>query len=259
MYSGFFLKNESPSVQNFSFKNTRFVAHAGGALFDSDGNMLTYTNSREAVILNYGKGHRVFEIDFGLTSDGKLVAVHDWESGAKILNWGGDVPALEDFKGLKIHEKYTTMSIDDVVKLMNEYKDMYIVTDTKEMDKNLIIQEFAEIYRAAENVDINILDRIIPQIYYPKMLETIYEVYPFQNVIYTLYMSLQNDFEVVNFVKEHPSIKAITMLGNRATEEFVSRLDDIGLFVYCHTINEFNEAIRLMNIGVHGLYTDYLY
>jgi glycerophosphoryl diester phosphodiesterase len=76
--------------------STRFIdytliAHAGGTLFDRDGAMLTYTNSKEAIEQNYRRGHRVFEIDFSLTRDGYLAAVHDWEHGKRLTgeNWTG--------------------------------------------------------------------------------------------------------------------------------------------------------------------------
>jgi glycerophosphoryl diester phosphodiesterase len=50
------------------------------------------------------------------------------------------------------------------------YPEIYIVTDTKETDPELITKEFAEIKRAAQKVNAALLDRIIPQIYYPRML-----------------------------------------------------------------------------------------
>jgi glycerophosphoryl diester phosphodiesterase len=161
-----------------------------GALFADDGEMLTYTNSLEAIEQNYRNGHRVFEIDFFLTRDGWLAAVHDWEHGSKITNSNWEsASTLEEWKSKKNYGKYTPIDINDIVKLMATYKDMYIVTDTKETDKGLVIKEFTEIYKATERIDIGLLDRFIPQIYYPQMLETLYGIYEFKNVIYTLYQS----------------------------------------------------------------------
>ncbi|MDR1388703.1 MAG: hypothetical protein LBJ31_01825 [Treponema sp.] len=70
-------------------KEQLLIAHAGGALFGAGGETLTYTNSLEAVEQNYMRGHRVFEIDFSLTKDGKLAAVHDWDHGREITQTGG--------------------------------------------------------------------------------------------------------------------------------------------------------------------------
>jgi glycerophosphoryl diester phosphodiesterase len=229
-------------------------------LFADDGEILIYTNSLEAIEQNYRKGHRVFEIDFNLTKDARLAAVHYWGDGKKMTNsdWEG-APTLEEWKSRKIYGKYTPIDINDIVKLMETYEDIYIVTDTKETDKDLVVKQFMEIYKAAEQVDIRLLDRFIPQIYYPRMLETIYDIYAFKNVIYTLYMSPQPDDAVLDFVENHGSIFAVTMWPWRATEDFVRRLNESGKRVYVHTINKFQEAYDIMKRGVYGLYTDYLY
>ncbi|GAA3327987.1 hypothetical protein GCM10020331_070140 [Ectobacillus funiculus] len=39
------------------------------------------TNSLDALLVNYKRGFRVFEIDLNMTSDGHLVARHDWTPG----------------------------------------------------------------------------------------------------------------------------------------------------------------------------------
>ncbi|MDR0553212.1 MAG: hypothetical protein LBG76_00225 [Treponema sp.] len=236
------------------------AAPAGGVLFDRNGAMLTYTNSKEAIEQNYRRGHRVFEIDFYLTRDGRLAAVHDWEHGKNITgeNWM-EAPSLAEWKKSKIHGEYTPLDVDDIIVLLNMYPDMYIVTDTKETDPELITKEFAEIKRAAQKVNAALLDRIIPQIYYPRMLETIYALYPFQNVIYTLYQSSQTDDEVLRFVQNHPSVKALTMWPDRASAGFVEVLKKLDKKVYVHTVNRFEEAYQARTRGVFGFYTDYLF
>lgn len=51
----------------------RLIAHGLGEI-----SSVSVTNSHEAFITNYNKGHRVFEADLILTQDGQLVARHDW-------------------------------------------------------------------------------------------------------------------------------------------------------------------------------------
>jgi glycerophosphoryl diester phosphodiesterase len=238
------------------------VAHAGGALFDDAGEMKIYTNAREAVELNYAKGHRVFEIDFGLTSDGRLAAVHDWVYGVTITEspMPEEGPTLAEWKSKKIHGKWTPMDIDDVVALMSSHPDMFLVTDTKvARDIDIILAEFREIRRAAEKVDIEILNRVVPQIYNPEMLQPVQSVWDWPSIIYTLYQSSQTPEEVIDFVKEHDEIHGITMWPVIATDEFIAELKKLDRVVYCHTINNFGEAFVLCSRGVHGLYTDYLY
>jgi glycerophosphoryl diester phosphodiesterase len=240
--------------------NSLLIAHAGGALYGIGGEIITYTNSLEAIEQNYQRGHRFFEIDFSLTKDGKLAAVHDWRTGKEITQaeWTG-IPTNEEWKAKKIHGKYKTLDIDGIIALMAKYRDMFIVTDTKETQENMVAKQFMEIYKASGQIDIEILNRFIPQIYYPQMLKTIYDIYPFRNVIYTLYQSPQSDEEVLEFVKNHNSIYAVTMWPDRAVENFVNELTKLDKRIYVHTVNKFEEAYQIMQSGVSGLYTDYLY
>ena len=242
------------------FTDYQLIAHAGGALFDEFGTMLPYTNSKEAVLANYEKGHRVFELDFHLTADGFLAAGHDWDKSAgELTGTLRKKPTLREWKDTKIYGTYTTMDINDVIELLAQYEDMYIVTDTKETAAGAITKQFSEIVQAAKKIDAALLDRIIPQIYYPAMLKTVFAVHEFPAVIYTLYLSSQTDAGVLRFVEAHPAIKAVTMQEARATKEFVAALGARQLVTYIHTINRFTEALDILNRGVYGLYTDYLY
>jgi glycerophosphoryl diester phosphodiesterase len=66
-------------------KKRFIIAHAGGKI---DG--FIYTNSLEALNSSYKKGCLLFELDIQETSDGKLIAVHDWEEFKKITNYQGE-------------------------------------------------------------------------------------------------------------------------------------------------------------------------
>lgn len=50
------------------------ILHAMGRIDE-----YTYTNSRDALENGYQNGNRLFECDFITTSDGQLVACHDWD------------------------------------------------------------------------------------------------------------------------------------------------------------------------------------
>jgi glycerophosphoryl diester phosphodiesterase len=229
----------------------RLVAHAGGALIDNS-EIHTYTNSYEAIAHNYQMGHRVFEIDFNLTRDGKLAAVHDWEDNIVI-------PTMDEWKKQKIKNKYTTMDIDDVLSFMYIHKDVFLITDVKFLDPKDIHLQFAEIYNSAKKYDVDILNRIIPQIYFPEMLSIIDEIYNFPSVIYTLYRNDPSPKSVVDFVKQHDNVQVVAMWPYKATEEFVRDLASTGKLVYTHTINNVTELLDCYNLGIYGFYTDYLY
>ena len=158
-------------------EENKLIAHAGGAVREK-GYTTYYTNSREALVQNYNLGHRVFEIDFYLTSDQKLAAVHDWYQFGTYDGVAFSAMQWKEFRtnGQPITEgRYTTMLIDDVLDEMLINKDMYIVTDTKsfELSEQETYIQFKNIYDEAMKKDPELLSRIIPQIYNEKMYEII--------------------------------------------------------------------------------------
>lgn len=234
------------------------IAHAGGGLYKIDDNgekiSVIYTNSPEALENSYKNGHRVFEMDFLLTSDGKLAAVHDW------VNIAGKKQSSEEWKNFKIDGVYTSMFIGDVYKFMLEYPDTFLVTDTKSFyyGEKDIQKQFEELVNTAKDIDESLLNRIIPQVYDQSCYKILMEVYPFESVIYTLYESPDSDKEVVDFVAKHDNIKVVTMEWYRYTEEFYDDLTELSKYIYFFTINVPKEIERFRSWGVHGFYTDYM-
>jgi len=115
----------------------RYIAHAGGMIDN-----LTYTNSLEALNVNYTKGFRLFELDIIKTTDGKFVAAHDWEHWAKIANYKGNLPVTnEEFLKHKIFGTYTPMDMKKINTWFKEHKDAILITDKINEPK-----EFSEIF-----------------------------------------------------------------------------------------------------------------
>lgn len=250
-----------PQIEgDYAWANHKFIAHAMGGI---DGK--TYTNSLEAFKHNYDNGHRVFEVDFALTSDGHLVARHDWrESYAKQLQQiipedkKNQPLTLEEFKNLKVNEKYTPLSFYDVAVLMSEYKDIYIVTDTKFTVDPEVTKQFTELVSTAKEVDPTILDRIVPQIYNEPMLDIIMKVYDFDSFIYTLYNRYSfNEDDAVKFVDEK-GIKVVATYEQRYTDDFVKKLEEKGVLTFMHTFNTVEGIEKYKEKGVQGFYTDFL-
>lgn len=120
--------------KNLWLKDNFLVAHALGEI-----DRYTYTNSLEAFIESYSNGIRIFEVDLMLTSDKKLVLRHDWgndwfkefKQEEKIsLEKKDTVLDLESFDKLKIYDNYTPLSFNDLIILMNKYKDIKVIIDT---------------------------------------------------------------------------------------------------------------------------------
>lgn len=234
------------------------ISHAGGGI---DGN--DYTNSLDALEYNYALGHRVFEMDFQLTSDNKLVCRHDWR---KTLQEGVDkdhIPTEEVFKSIPILGKYTPLTLEDLLLLMKEYEDIYIVTDTKSTSEAVVFEQFNVFMDAVRETGTeDVLDRFIIQIYKDNMLDWVKSIYDFPTIIYTLYASgwdgTETDFlNFCRFCKLH-NIKYLTMWDSLATPQVLEIANSYGIEVFVHTVNDEEQAQSLIQDGVKGVYTDYL-
>ena len=233
------------------------VAHAGGGLHkegeDGEQEPQIYTNSREALENSYNNGHRVFEMDFLLTSDGKLAAVHDWESV------GGE-KSSEEWKDVKIEGMYRALFIEDVYEFMLEYPDTFLITDTKSFfyDGETNKKQFEQLVNAAKETDESLLKRIVPQVYDQNCYRIMMGVYAFDSVIYTLYESPDTPEEVAEFVAGYDNIKTVAMMWTQLTDDFYEALTDLSKHVYFFTINVPGEVEIFRMWGARGFYTDFI-
>lgn len=247
-------------VQWYDTENS--ILHALGRIDDNN-----YTNSREALENGYQSGNRLFECDLIMTSDGQLVACHDWEywnstsnQNKSAENEGGEIPSFKEFMKCKIKGKYTPLSGDDIVLFLKEHSDVYIVTDTKYTDEEKVKEEFQTLVDVAKrNGCEETLNRFIVQIYRQNMYEMVNGIYPFPNYIYTLY---QEDFggeedkmlEYAQFCMLH-DIDVITMKAKYYQDGLSDICDRYDLRIFVHTVNEEDEIRAFREKGV-GVYTD---
>lgn len=220
------------------------ITHALGGI---DGK--NYTNSLEAFMHHYDKGSRVFEVDLILTEDNHLVAAHDWKKEKPLT--------LEQFKSRKIEGKYSPLSFEEIVHLLDKYEDVLLITDTKTKTDEEMAHVFEQIVKQTADVDEEILSRIIPQIYHPKELALVRQFYSFEEVFFTLYRTDLTDEEVLDFALKN-DVKAIVMSKKRYSNAFVQLLNDNGIRAYVHTINDVDAAKEYLDAGVYGVFTDFI-
>lgn len=71
-----------------------------------------------------------FELDIGMTSDNKYVAVHSWSDWQKMTEYKGVLPPnLKNFKKYKIHDKFKALDITDINLWFSKHKDAVLITD----------------------------------------------------------------------------------------------------------------------------------
>ena len=103
----------------------RYIAHAGGEV-----NGIKSTNSKNALDENYKKGFRIFELDIIETSDGKLVAAHDWNMWARFTDFTGALPPTHaQFMKQKIYGDYITLDMEGINSWFKQHPDATLVTD----------------------------------------------------------------------------------------------------------------------------------
>lgn len=234
-------------------ENNKYIAHAMGEI---EG--YRFTNSLEAFKKNYDRGLRVFEVDFQITEDYILVATHDPDVWRESAGVDSNTPfTVKNFESHRIFADYTPLKIEDVIQLMVTYPDIYIVTDTKEIDETNVLLQFYQIVSVANKIDSSVLDRIIPQIYHEKMLDWIMSVYPFKSVIFTLYQAIWTPDEIVAFC-HYSGIGYITIDYKEYSEDYLNKFSVLGIKCALHTINDQEMAKKYFDSGIAGLYTDSL-
>ncbi len=222
------------------------IAHAGGAV-----NKLTYTNSLEALNENYAKGYRYFEIDLSWTSDGELVAIHDWDQtyrGLFQLDSPASVPSREEFLSKRMKSGLTPLSLKQVLEWAATKKDALIVTDVKSQNLDALGKISTDFARYQKFV--------IPQVYSFQGYDDASKL-GYDKIITTLYRMEVSPCQVLSFAKEKAPF-AITMSRQNAESGLADMLDRNGIIVYAHTVNdpEIFEALR--KIGVYGIYSDFI-
>lgn len=250
-----------PTVADISHTNTSWrsqsvIAHAGGAL-RKDGHTISYTNSYDAMVQSYNLGYRTIELDMCLTSDGKLALVHDWQDAGYATAPTAAEWMKDGVRNPKDGIHYQPMMLDDVYKLMEMNKDLYIITDSKsfEYTNAQIKEQFRDMVDAAKNYSPDVLDRIIPQIYNEQMYPVMTSVHKFPSVIYTLYRSKDVEWQVVDFVKAHPEINTVTVPKARLNKYLYS-LTEHNIVVYTHTVDNMDQLKALHSNGVRGFYSN---
>lgn len=222
-----------------------YISHAGGRIKNE-----TYTNTKEALEISLDKGLNYIEVDISKTYDNKYVLLHGWSYIARFFpdsekRWY----SYDEFLNLKMINNWTQMSLEDVVIWLLSNEGVYIITDTK--DNN--IEMLSYISRRYKSI----LPRVIPQIYSIDEYDEV-KALGFSNIIFTLYRINDSDEKILKDVLTK-DLFAVTMPIERVKSGLAKKLDKYNIFTYSHTINNIKTVNELKDLGVDGFYTDDLY
>ncbi len=152
---------KNKTIQDNHTDTDKIIAHAGGQI-----DHYIYTNTLEALNKSYKKGFRLFELDIITTKDNYFVASHDWKRWRKQTNYKKTLPpTLEEFKKLKILNKYTSLDMQRINKWFAKHTDAILITDkvnrplafSKQfIDKNRLIMELFDWYAVKQALSLHI-------------------------------------------------------------------------------------------------------
>lgn len=252
IYFMFFYKVDNDMMAWYN--NNQYIGHA---LYGIDG--CDYVNSSDSLEYGYSKGIRVMEVDLLYTSDNELVVNHDWEYGI--------IKTYDEFMNNKIYGKYSPIDMKMLVNYMIKYRDLYLVIDTKEdsYNEDNYLNLYRDLIDYCKNLDENILDRIIIQIYDYDMYSEIDKMYHFDNYIFSIYKLVDkfNILQLVHFcISNNIDVIGIPkgfIDGGIIKDNFIKFMKGKNIKLYVYTINNDVKYREYLSMGIDGIYTDFLY
>ena len=229
------------------YTQNKKIIHATGGI---DG--LTYTNSKEALENTIHNGGKVVEIDFDYTTDGYLVCYHKPNDISKYMKQDF---TLNEFLNTKIKGKYTPMTIENVIEIMEQNPELYVSIDTKHEEITEVVEDIVGI---CENK--GVLNRFIVQCFYPGEKSKVAKIYNFpeDNYIFAAYKYSKNPFKVLKVCYEENYNVVATKNGNWDSK-ILKLFDSKNIYVYLHTINNPEVMAEVFNAGTYGIYTDFIF
>ena len=226
-----------------------YIAHAGGSYLGYVG-----SNSMEALIESAERGYNLIEVDIMRTSDGRYILNHDWELIENRIAFIENSPMYYDtFLSYRIYNKLTPVGLDDLIKFLDEYKNVRIITDTKDGDYS-VLYYIKEKYKEH-------LDRFIPQVYAFEDYDAIKKI-GYSDIIITLYTMPYNiKMDAAGIYWQAKKLKpyAITVPDELLnSKEYIAALRTSEVKYFTHTINDGERAAELLSYGISGVYTDNL-
>ncbi len=234
-------RKNSKSLNDFESTENRFIAHAGGGYND-----ITYSNSQESVSNSIRMGFKFIELDLLETSDGFIVAAHDWKSFKKnCVGFKGKLDespiTYKEFNecNYQINSiKFTILNEEGIKKIFNENSNLILITD-KIRNYKLLSKKF------------DFKDRIVPEIF------TIYgyissKIHGFESSLYP--------FKKYNLlVRKFFNVRSINISYKDFIEnqEIVTRLFNRGLEIYVYTSNDKAFIEKYVSKNITGIYTDF--
>ncbi|MEZ8410197.1 glycerophosphodiester phosphodiesterase family protein [Vibrio splendidus] len=233
--------NEHNNIPNIIGNSGGLIAHAGGGI-----NGLKYTNSLEAMEQSIEHGFKMVELDLLISSDGRIVAVHDWKTFHEMTNSNntGSISSKE-FESKIIYDKYKTLNISTAIDILDK-NDVVLVTDKI---KNLVLLSKYIIDKDKSIIEVFSIDK------YNEAIDL-----GFNNVALNIVLNTPFILDWIDLNK----IKAVTYrgdnLGSLGSEyKKAIELSNMGVSSMIYSTNDLDlDGIKASGIGNFALYVDFV-
>lgn len=233
-----------PNIQANHLSPFEYIAHAGGGF-----NGMVYTDSLEALNHNYSKGFRVFEVDILSTADNKLALVHSWDDIAHLTKAKSQPYSLEVLKSMGRKVGLTFLSFEELASWMEVHPDTLIVLDIKIGQPHILptLRKIAARYP-------HLTKRMIPEFFVLTDCFAIKEL-GFPNIFLSLYVM---DYPTVTVTQAAQICDVYAVASGIGRKDLTASLKEQGIRHYVFTVNDKNQQATLYDMGVTGVYTDFL-
>ena len=174
--------------------DNRYLAHALGGI---DGRK--YLNTEKALKTAIAMGHRYFEADLQLTTDGRVVCSHGWTEeicAVSGMDYSDEFESMtrDMFLAQKVFDM-PTMDLETLSEYIKRYKDFYWELDIHGVlgdEARVMIQEIKANVLDEEGT----VDRVLMQVSSPEQYDAVDSVYHFKHYQYfvLLYLSSMKRF-----------------------------------------------------------------
>ena len=218
----------------------RFIAHAGGGIENE-----IYTNSLEAIQNSIKNGFKLIEIDLLETQDGFFIGAHsDWKSFKKKIftedeNIDNKPMLLEEVKKIKVFDKYTPITIEEINNIFSKNKELILFTDKTNNFKK-IIRDF----KFNQN-------RIIVEVFGRDNYFLAIE----EGILNPIFAANSSDYDFIldNGIKLISAHSGDVKTNHRKYKKLLKK----GVIIFTYTSNNENFINKNLNITSTGFYTDF--
>lgn len=228
--------------------DTQEISHALGAL---DGEV--HLNCLECFEESYAEGHRYFEADFVVASDGRIVLSHDGMEARFGLPPGF---SSAQFMAQRLLGKYTPLDGPGLARLFREKTDWYLVSDVKTLN----VPGLRELCRELEEGGVDCTERVIPHLFSIDELAGA-RALGFENLVFAGYRlrdSAATAEAAIGLMRRAPEVFALSLPRSWWDAWGKDRLRPTPVPVFLHTVDGAKAAEGYLEQGVRGVYTDSL-